>query len=304
MLIAVSKIILVADRTFPVFVKAMVNACSVDGAAADGDVFRRNTGQLLCVQVVIDKIGIVFHICLRMPEGFHRTVQDLNINFRFISTAMPSNARNIVAVCPHRAAFCDHIAIFNAYFQLPIAIGGDSGANCRAASQTCNSHLAVRNVDQAFAGKAAAHCTADSCTIGTPGNIDGAVLNVNAAEGTACAAADGIAIVDIRAVQTDVAVPDHDLIHRRSISLAADHIPCHNGAVCDFQSFQLLLRTLVAAHINAMGVDRRITNNNAPAVVGADAAFLRQLYLRIFNKDRTVFARADPVGARTRVGIR
>ena len=53
-----------------------------------------------------------------------------------------------------------------------------------------------------------------------------------------------------------------------------------------------------------MGVDRRITNNNAPAVVGADAAFLRQLYLRIFNKDRTAFAHTDPVGARTRVGIR
>ena len=53
-----------------------------------------------------------------------------------------------------------------------------------------------------------------------------------------------------------------------------------------------------------MGVDRRITNNNAPAVVGADAAFLLQLYLRIFNKDRTAFAHTDPVGARTRVGIR
>ena len=282
----------------------MVNACSVDGAAADGDVFRRNTGQLFYVQVVIDKIGIVFYPCLRMSEGFHRTVQDLNINFRFISTAMPSNARDILVVCFRRAAFCGHIAVFNVYFQLPIAIGGDSGANCRAASQTCNSHLAVRNADQAFSGKVAAQCTADGCTIGTPGNIDGAVLNVNAAKGTVCAAADGIAIVDIPAVQTDVAAPDHDLIHRRAIALAADHIPCHNGTVCDLQSFQLLLRILVAAHINAMGVDRRITNNNAPAVVGADAAFLRQLYLRIFNKDRTAFAHTDPVGARTRVGIR
>ena len=156
MLIAVSKIILAADRTFPVFVKAMVNACSVDGAAADGDVFRRNTGQLFYVQVVIDKIGIVFYPCLRMSEGFHRTVQDLNINFRFISTAMPSNARDILVVCFRRAAFCGHIAVFNVYFQLPIAIGGDSGANCRAASQTCNSHLAVRNADQAFSGKVAA----------------------------------------------------------------------------------------------------------------------------------------------------
>ena len=37
MLIAVSKIILAAERTFSVFVKAMVNACFVDGAAADGE---------------------------------------------------------------------------------------------------------------------------------------------------------------------------------------------------------------------------------------------------------------------------
>ena len=36
----------------------MVNARSVDGAAADGDVFRWITRQLLCVQVVIDIIGV------------------------------------------------------------------------------------------------------------------------------------------------------------------------------------------------------------------------------------------------------
>lgn len=41
MLIAVSKIILVAERAFAVLVRAMVNGLSVDGAAADGDVFRR-----------------------------------------------------------------------------------------------------------------------------------------------------------------------------------------------------------------------------------------------------------------------
>ena len=77
MLIAVSKIILAAERTFPVFVKAMVNARSVDGAAADGDVFRRNTGQLLCVQVVID---IVCAVLFLKPEGFHRAVQNLNLS--------------------------------------------------------------------------------------------------------------------------------------------------------------------------------------------------------------------------------
>ena len=77
MLIAVSKIILAAERTFPVFVKAMVNGLSVDGAAADGDVFRRNTGQLLCVQVVIDIVRAVLFLKL---EGFHRAVQNLNLS--------------------------------------------------------------------------------------------------------------------------------------------------------------------------------------------------------------------------------
>ena len=77
MLIAVSKIILAAERTFSVFVKAMVNACSVDGAAADGDVFRRNAGQVFLMQVVID---IVCAVLFLKPEGFHRAVQNLNLS--------------------------------------------------------------------------------------------------------------------------------------------------------------------------------------------------------------------------------
>ena len=77
MLIAVSKIILVAERAFAVLVRAMVNGLSVDGAAADGDVFRRNTGQLLCVQLVID---IVCAVLFLKPEGFHRAVQNLNLS--------------------------------------------------------------------------------------------------------------------------------------------------------------------------------------------------------------------------------
>ena len=52
----------------------MVNARFVDGAAADGNIIRRNAGQFFLVQVVIDKIGIVFYPRLRMPEGFHRAV--------------------------------------------------------------------------------------------------------------------------------------------------------------------------------------------------------------------------------------
>ena len=110
MLIAVSKIILAAERTFPVFVKAMVNACSVDGAAADGDVFRRNTGQLLCVQLVID---IVCAVLFLKPEGFHRAVQDLDSNLRSPAERIFPDAGNIVSVSPQIAALCGHGAVFN-----------------------------------------------------------------------------------------------------------------------------------------------------------------------------------------------
>ena len=97
MLIAVSKIILAAERAFSVFVKAMLNARSVDGAAADGDVFRRNTGQLLFVQVVID---IVCALHFRKPEGVHRAVQDLDPDHRITAARVFPDAGNIVAITP------------------------------------------------------------------------------------------------------------------------------------------------------------------------------------------------------------
>ena len=109
MLIAVSKIILAAERTFPVFVKAMVNARLVDGAAADGDVFRRNAGQVFLMQVVIDKL---IAVSFRVPEGFHRAVHDLNMDLQRNSIVFP-NAGNIVRVLPQRAALCGHIAAFD-----------------------------------------------------------------------------------------------------------------------------------------------------------------------------------------------
>ena len=97
MLIAVSKIILAAALAFSVFVKAMVNARFVDGAAADGDVFRRNTGQLLFVQVVID---IVCALHFRKPEGVHRAVQDLDPDHRITAARVFPDAGNIVAITP------------------------------------------------------------------------------------------------------------------------------------------------------------------------------------------------------------
>ena len=113
LLIAISNIILAAERAFAVFVEAMVNARSVDGAAADGDVFRRNTRQLLCVQVVIDIIGIVHVPTFRMPEGFHCAVHDLNIGIqgRLVADSDAGNIFGIIHKQP--AAFCGHGAVFN-----------------------------------------------------------------------------------------------------------------------------------------------------------------------------------------------
>ena len=146
MLIAVSKIILAAERTFPVFVKAMVNGLSVDGAAADGDVFRRNTGQLLCVQVVID---IVCPLPFRKPEGVHRAVQDLDPDHRFTAARVFPDAGNIVSVSPQIAALCGHGAVFNDDIY-PTAAGVPRCADGGSERSTTNGHLTVRNADTAL----------------------------------------------------------------------------------------------------------------------------------------------------------
>ena len=146
MLIAVSKIILAAERTFPVFVKAMVNACSVDGAAADGDVFRRNTGQLLCVQVVID---IVCAPPFRKPEGVHRAVQDLDSNLRSPAERIFPDAGNIVSVSSQIAALCGHGAVFNDDIY-STAAGVPRCADGGSERSTTNGYLAVRNADTAL----------------------------------------------------------------------------------------------------------------------------------------------------------
>ena len=146
MLIAVSKIILAAERAFPVFVKAMGNACSVDGAAADGDVFRRNTGQLLCVQVVID---IVCAPLFRKPEGVHRAVQDLDSNLRSPAERIFPDAGNIVSVSPQIAALCGHGAVFNEDIY-STAAGVPRCADGGSERSTTNGHLTVRNADTAL----------------------------------------------------------------------------------------------------------------------------------------------------------
>ena len=113
LLIAISNIMLAAERAFAVFVKAMVNARSVDGAAADRDVFRRNAGQVFLMQVVIDIIGVVHVPPFRMPEGFHCAVHDLNIGIQGRLVA-DSDAGNIFGITRKQpAAFCGHGAVFN-----------------------------------------------------------------------------------------------------------------------------------------------------------------------------------------------
>ena len=145
-LVAIRQIILAAERTFSVFVKAMVNGLSVNGAAADGDVFRRNTGQLLCVQVIIN---IVCAPLFRKPEGFHRAVQDLDPNLRSPAERIFPDAGNIVSVSSQIAALCGHGAVFNDDIY-STAAGVPRCADGGSERSTTNGHLTVRNADTAL----------------------------------------------------------------------------------------------------------------------------------------------------------
>ena len=58
--IAVSQIVFSADTAFTVFINVMVEPFSVDGAAAEGHIFLRNTRQVLFVQAVINAVVIGF----------------------------------------------------------------------------------------------------------------------------------------------------------------------------------------------------------------------------------------------------
>ena len=145
-LVAIRQIILAAERTFSVFVKAMVNGLSVNGAAADGDVFRRNTGQLLCVQVIIN---IVCAPLFRKPEGVHRAVQDLDPNLRSPAERIFPDAGNIVSVSSQIAALCGHGAVFNDDIYSTSA-GVPRCADGGSERSTTNGHLTVRNADTAL----------------------------------------------------------------------------------------------------------------------------------------------------------
>ena len=145
-LVAIRQIILAAERTFSVFVKAMVNGLSVNGAAADGDVFRRNTGQLLCVQVIIN---IVCAPLFRKPEGVHRAVQDLDPNLRSPAERIFPDAGNIVSVSSQIAALCGYGAVFNDDIYSTSA-GVPRCADGGSERSTTNGHLTVRNADTAL----------------------------------------------------------------------------------------------------------------------------------------------------------
>ena len=191
-LIAISKIILAAESAFAVFVKAMVNARFVDGAAADGDVFRRNTGQVFLMQVVIDKL---IAVSFRVPEGFHRAVHDLNMDLQRNSIVFP-NAGNIVRVLPQRAALCGHIAAFDEDLQCSSTLRGVSGTNRGTESGAgSGDHLAICDADGTFTRICGIIASTDGRPFGSKRNVDLAALNVDAAEGSIFAAADGVIMV-------------------------------------------------------------------------------------------------------------
>ena len=290
LLIAISNIILATERAFAVFVEAMVNVRSVDGAAADGDVFRRNTRQLLCVQVVIDIIGIVHVPTFRMPEGFHCAVHDLNIGIQGRLVA-DSDAGNIFGTIPKQpAAFCGHGAVFNKDPQRSISAGTYVATDGGTPSVTgAGKHPAVRNANDAIAGICRILTAADGYAIVGTRNINLTVLNVNTVKGAIISAANAVAISIILAL-TDAAAVYHDLADRSEIAFGADGIARYHGAVRDLQPFQLPLGRSSFDHINAVRDELGITDGDAPAIAGADALCSGQHDLAVFNLYISVIA--------------
>ena len=291
LLIAISNIILAAERAFAVCVKAMVNARSVDGAAADGDVFRWITRQLLCVQVVIDIIGVVHVPTFRMPEGFHRAVHDLNIGIQGRLVA-DSDAGNIFGTIPKQpAAFCGHGAVFNKDPQRSISAGTYVATDGGTPSVTgAGKHPAVRNANDAIAGICRILTAADGYATLETRNINLAVLNVNTVKGAILSAANAEAISTILAALTDAAAVDHDLADRSEFACGAEDIVRYHGAVRDLQPFQLPLGHSFFAHINAVRDELGITDGDAPAIAGADALYSGQYDLAVFDLYLSVIA--------------
>ena len=95
--IAVSKIVFPAETAFAVCIAVMIKPLPVDGAAAEGHVFLRNTRQVLFVQAVINAVVIGFLPLLCMAQGFYGAVRDLDFDIQPFAVAVFSDTGNISA---------------------------------------------------------------------------------------------------------------------------------------------------------------------------------------------------------------
>ena len=147
--IAVSKIVFPAETAFAVCIAVMIKPLSVDGAAAEGHVFLRNTRQILFVQAVINAVVIGFLPLLCMAQGFYGAVRDLDFDIQPFAVAVFSDTGNISAGTARAqgAAFGDHITVFNDDLQRCVAGRMIARADCRAHPVSGGIYRAVCNAD-------------------------------------------------------------------------------------------------------------------------------------------------------------
>ena len=148
--IAVSKIVFPADTAFAVCINVMVEPFSVDGAAAEGHIFLRNTRQVLFVQAVINAVVIgLLLVLLCMAQGFYGAVRDLDFDIQPFAVAVFSDTGNISAGAARAqgAAFGDHITVFNDDLQRCVAGRMIARTDCRAHPVSGGIYRAVCNAD-------------------------------------------------------------------------------------------------------------------------------------------------------------
>ena len=83
---------------------------------------------------------------------------------------------------------------------------------------------------------------------------------------------------------------DHDLADRSEFACGAEDIVRYHGAVRDLQPFQLPRLHAFFAHINAVRDELGITDDDAPAIAGADALYSGQYDLAVFDLYISVIA--------------
>ena len=147
--IAVSQIVFPAETAFAVCINVMVEPLPVDGTAAEGHIFLRNTRQVLFVQAVINAVVIGFLPLLCMAQGFYGAVRDLDFDIQPFAVAVFSDTGNISAGAARAqgAAFGDHITVFNDDLQRCVAGRIIARTDCRAQPVSGGIYRAVCNAD-------------------------------------------------------------------------------------------------------------------------------------------------------------